>query len=158
MVKQIPKILNEESEADMENAKTIFTSLSDKARKAELAKRQLQELKTMAAKCTPVMHLAPSGSGGESRTLEDNVLRIEAAEKELQAIIADYVAAKLRVMELIRMLPDTCQQVMQLRFVEGYTKKQISEKLYISETSIKRIVREALQIADTLLPEMKVGP
>ena len=115
----------------MENAKTIFTSLSDKARKAELAKRQLQELKTMAAKCTPVMHLAPSGSGGESRTLEDNVLRIEAAEKELQAIIADYVAAKLRVMELIRMLPDTCQQVMQLRFVEGYTKKQISEKLRV---------------------------
>ena len=142
----------------MENAKTLFTSLQAKARKAELAKQQLAELKTMAAKCTPVMHLAPSGGGGEKRTLENNVLRIEAAEKELQAILDDYFVTKLKVMELIRHLPDAYQQVMQLKFVEGYKKKQISEKLYISETSIKRLVREALEIADKLLTEMKVGP
>ena len=142
----------------MNTGKELFTSLREKARKAELAKQQLEELKTMAAKCTPVMHLAPSGGGGESRTLEDNVLRIEAAEKELQAILDDYFVTKLKVMELIRHLPDAYQQVMQLKFVEGYKKKQISEKLYISETSIKRLVREALEIADKLLTEMKVGP
>ena len=142
----------------MNTGKELFTSLREKARKAELAKQQLEELKTMAAKCTPVMHLAPSGGGGEKRTLENNVLRIEAAEKELQAILDDYFVTKLKVMELIRHLPDAYQQVMQLKFVEGYKKKQISEKLYISETSIKRLVREALEIADKLLTEMKVGP
>ena len=142
----------------MSAAKELLISLREKARKADLARRQIEELKTMAAKCTPVMHLAPSGGGGEKRTLENNVLRIEAAEKELQAILDDYFVTKLKVMELIRHLPDAYQQVMQLKFVEGYKKKQISEKLYISETSIKRLVREALEIADKLLTEMKVGP
>ena len=136
----------------MDNAKTIFTSLSDKARKAELAKRQLQELKTMAAKCTPVMHLAPSGSGGESRTLEDNVLRIEAAEKELQAIIADYVAAKLRVMELIRQLQDADQQrVLQMRYVEGQKWEDIANKLPACLSSVHNIKNAAfLQMNEML--------
>ena len=70
----------------MSAAKELLISLREKTRKAELAKQQLEELKTMAAKCTPVMHLAPSGGGGESRTLKNNVLRIEAAEKELQTM------------------------------------------------------------------------
>ena len=140
----------------MEDAKTLFASLRDKARKAEFARMQLEELKTAAAKCTPVMHLAPSGGGGESRTLENNVLRIEAAEKELQAIIADYVATKLKVMELIRLLPDADQQqVLQLRYVEGMYIHDIARKMLYSDTKIRKLEREAVEFADELLKKMR---
>ena len=134
----------------MNTAKELFLSLREKARKAELAKQQLEELKTMAAKCTPVMHLAPSG-GGESRTMEDNVLRIEAAEKELQAIIADYVATKLQVMELIRCLDAEEQQVLQLFYVDRLIWMQISQKMNYSESSLRNIRKTALAHADEIL-------
>ena len=140
----------------MESAKTLFASLRDKARNAEFARMQLEELKTAAAKCTPVMHMAPSGGGGESRTLENNVLRIEAAEKELQAIIADYVATKLKVMELIRLLPDADQQqVLQLRYVEGMYIHDIACKMLYSDTKIRKLEREAVEFADELLKKMR---
>ena len=135
----------------MNTGKELFTSLREKARKAELAKQQLEELKTMAAKCTPVMHLAPSGGGGESRTMEDNVLRIEAAEKELQAIIADYVATKLQVMELIRCLDAEEQQVLQLFYVDRLIWMQISQKMNYSESSLRNIRKTALAHADEIL-------
>ena len=140
----------------MNTGKELFTSLREKARKAELAKQQLEELKTMAAKCTPVMHLAPSGGSGESRTLENNVLRIESAEKELQAIIADYVTTKLKVMELIRLLPDADQQqVLQLRYVDGMYIHDIACKMLYSDTKIRKLEREAVEFADELLKKMR---
>ena len=129
----------------MNTAKELFLSLREKARKAELAKQQLEELKTMAAKCTPVMHLAPSGGGGESRTMENNVLRIEAAEKELQAIIDDYYATKLKVMELIRALDAEFQQVMQLRYVDGLHWDVIAAKLPACLTTVHKIDRIAMK-------------
>ena len=138
----------------MNTGKELFTSLREKARKAELAKQQLEELKTMAAKCTPVMHLAPSGGGGESRTLENNVLRIESAEKELQAIIADYVTTKLKVMELIRLLPDADQQqVLQLRYVDGLLWEQISEMVHLSVPHLHRINRHAMEKIERMIAD-----
>ena len=50
----------------MSAAKELLISLREKTRKAELAKQQLEELKTMAAKCTPVMHLAPSAEAAKA--------------------------------------------------------------------------------------------
>ena len=135
----------------MNTGKELFTSLREKARKAELAKQQLEELKTMAAKCTPVMHLAPSGGSGESRTLENNVLRIESAEKELQAIIADYVATKLQVMELIRCLDAEEQQVLQLRYVEGLKWEEIAARLPACLSSVHNIKNAAFLQIDRML-------
>ena len=135
----------------MEDAKTLFASLRGKAREAEFARMQLEELKTAAAKCTPVMHLAPSG-GGESRTLENNVIRIEEAECRLQSIVADYDATKTRAQNLICALDDAVQQsLLQKRYINGMNWQELSEIMRYSESTLRRLHKAALSMADEIL-------
>ena len=136
----------------MEDAKTLFASLRIKARNAEFAQRQIEELKTEAAKCTPVMHLAPSGGGGESRTLENNVIRIEEAERRLQSIVDDYDATKTRAQNLICALDDVVQQsLLQQRYINGMNWQELSEILRYSESTLRRLHKAALSMADEIL-------
>ena len=136
----------------MEDAKTLFASLRGKAREAEFARMQLEELKTAAAKCTPVMHLAPSGGGGESRTLENNVIRIEEAERRLQSIVDDYDATKTRAQNLICALDDVVQQsLLQQRYINGMNWQELSEILRYSESTLRRLHKAALSMADEIL-------
>ena len=139
----------------MESAKTLFASLRDKARNAEFARMQLEELKTAAAKCTPVMHLAPSG-GGESRTLENNVIRIEEAERRLQSIVDDYEATKAHIQNLICALDDAVQQtVLQQRYINGLTWPELEKEIHYSDTYLRRLNKTALTQIDSYL---KRGP
>ena len=142
----------------MESAKTLFASLRDKARNAEFARMQLEELKTAAAKCTPVMHLAPSGGGGESRTLENNVIRIEEAERRLQSIVDDYEATKAHIQNLICALDDAVQQhVMQLRYIDGLTWEKIGNTVHVCQASIYKLNASALQAIDKILKNRECG-
>ena len=136
----------------MESAKTLFASLRDKARNAEFARMQLEELKTAAAKCTPVMHLAPSGGGGESRTLENNVIRIEEAERRLQSIVDDYEATKAHIQNLICALDDAVQQtVLQQRYINGLTWPELEKEMHYSDTYLRRLNKTALTQIDSYL-------
>ena len=136
----------------MEDAKTLFASLRVKARNAEFAQRQIEELKTEAAKCTPVMHLAPSGGGGEKRTLENNVIRIDETERRLQRIVDDYDATKTRAQNLICALDDVVQQsLLQQRYINGMNWQEISESMCYSETTLRRLHKAALSMADEIL-------
>ena len=140
----------------MESAKTLFASLRDKARNAEFARMQLEELKTAAAKCTPVMHLAPSGGGGESRTLENNVIRIEEAERRLQSIVDDYEATKAHIQNLICVLDDAVQQtVLQQRYINGLTWPELEKEMHYSDTYLRRLNKTALTQIDS---NLKRGP
>ena len=140
----------------MESAKTLFASLRDKARNAEFARMQLEELKTAAAKCTPVMHLAPSGGGGEKRTLENNVIRIEEAERRLQSIVDDYEATKAHIQNLICALDDAVQQtVLQQRYINGLTWPELEKEMHYSDTYLRRLNKTALTQIDAYL---KRGP
>ena len=140
----------------MESAKTLFASLRDKARKAEFARMQLEELQTAAAKCTPVMHLAPSGGGGESRTLENNVIRIEEAERRLQSIVDDYEATKAHIQNLICALDDAVQQsLLQQRYINGLTWPELEKEMHYSDTYLRRLNKTALTQIDSYL---KRGP
>ena len=142
----------------MEDAKTLFASLRDKARKAEFARMQLKELQTAAAKCTPVMHLAPSGGGGESRTLENNVIRIEEAERDLQKIVDDYEATRQQIQNLILALDDPLHQhVMQLRYIDGLTWEKIGNTVHVCQASIYKLNASALQSIDKILKNRECG-
>ena len=140
----------------MESAKTLFASLRDKARNAEFARMQLEELKTAAAKCTPVMHLAPSGGGGEKRTLEDSVIRIEEAERRLQSIVDDYEATKAHIQNLICALDDAVQQsLLQQRYINGLTWPELEKEMHYSDTYLRRLNKTALTQIDS---NLKRGP
>ena len=135
----------------MESAKMLFNSLHEKARKAEFARMQLEELKTAAAKCTPVMHLTPTG-GGERRTLEDNVIRIVEAKRKLQRIVDDYDATKAHVQNLIFALDDSVQQsLLQKRYINGLTWPELEREMHYSDTYLRRLNKKALAQIDTFL-------
>ena len=136
----------------MEDAKTLFASLRGKAREAEFARMQLKELQTAAAKCTPVMHLAPSGGGGEKRILENNVIQIEQAERKLQDCISDYSAYRLYVLNFIETLKDPLlEDILQMRYVENMTWVEIAMKQSYSVSYVRKLKDEALARLDRKL-------
>ena len=106
----------------------------------------------MAAKCTPVMHLAPSGGGGEKRILENNVIQIEQAERKLQDCISDYSAYRLYVLNFIETLKDPLlEDILQMRYVENMTWVEIAMKQSYSVSYVRKLKDEALARLDRKL-------
>ena len=61
------------------------------------------------------------------------------------------MATKLKVMELIRLLPDADQQqVLHLRYVEGMYIHEIGLKMHFSDTKIRNLKDKGLKCANEI--------
>ena len=109
----------------------------------------LEELKTAAAKTTPVMHFAPSGHGGNSRSMESLAVKIADMSKDINAKTDEFVDLKRELIDTISAIPDPrYRNVLLLRGIQGLSWKETAKKMHFSFAHVRELWKDAILAAE----------
>lgn len=107
-------------------------------------KELIAELRATAEKVSPVYSLAPGGGSGDSMT--NAAAKIVDLEREIAADSARLADELALVRFMVESLDDFRQrQVVEYRYIQGYSWRQIQEELKYSESQVLRYHRHALK-------------
>ena len=111
----------------------------------------LKQLETAAAKMTPVLHYAPSGPGGESRSLEKLMVRIADMRKDVNRLTAEYFELNRELVDLINKLPDeNYSDVLTYRCIQGLSWPKVANELHFSDGYTRRLFKKAMDAIEKL--------
>lgn len=119
---------------------------------------RISELRALAQKCTVAY-------GGErvSRTrnvasLEDSVMKIMEAEKELDAQIDLLVDTKKEIESVIERVPDAdCRLLLEMRYLAMKCWIDVAAEMNVCRAYVHRLHEKALGMVETILQERSAG-
>lgn len=125
-----------------------------KRMKARLDRKleKLEELKAVAERCT--IQLQHTSGGGNKRSLEDTILRINEAKAEIDEETEAYVELENEIDRLLDNLQTAeAETILKKRYLQGKSWEEISDEMSISEPHIFRLHRKAIQELEEILKD-----
>ena len=107
---------------------------------------ELEKWRLLATKVTPTYSDMPSGSSGDDKiqTAVENIIEIE---KRLNESIDEFVRMKNDIQERINDIEDISLRILlKYKYIDGLELKQIAVKMSYSYASIKRKIKQAIQL------------
>ena len=105
---------------------------------------RLEKLWSAATKTTAMLDGLPHGSAMRSK-VEESVIKIDAAAKELESQMLELVALHNQLKAELESLPYAEALVLSMRYVEGKAFRQISDHLSISVDRVFKIHKRGLK-------------
>lgn len=108
--------------------------------------RQLDELNSLATKCTPTLTGMPKNPSGSASRMEDTIVKIIMLQDEINKSIDELVDLKARITRAIDAMKNPEEQLLlRYRYFDNASWEDISMMLSVSVRTAHRIHGSALQ-------------
>ena len=146
---------------DVYEAKTVLENYRVLKERIKDKEFRLEELHEKAKKSTSNYEaVRVSGTMDKSR-VETAMISAMDLEAQMKKSIDQLYAKQYEIERVVDLMEGQEARILELRFIDGLKWETVMEKMYISETTSKRIVRNALKIfhdlADFSIFGKKVG-
>lgn len=111
----------------------------------------LEELNSLATKCTSVLTGMPHNPSGSKHSLEDTIVKIMAQQEDINKGISELVDVKTGIMHVISSVPDSdCRVLLEKRYLSFKTWEDIASDMGYSIRYIHILHKKALAMAEKL--------
>ena len=133
------------------SAKELLELYSRKTSQIEALQAKIAEMRALAEKCTTVLSFTPGGGSGNRSRLEEFVVKIDSMEQQLGILWEERGGIFIDIMNLLDAMPtEKYRRVLELRYLEGKTFREIASTLYLCEKQVYRLHSKALENAETV--------
>lgn len=119
---------------------------------------RISELRTLAQKCTVAYGGERVAHTRNVASLEDAVMKIMEAEKELDAQIDLLVDTKKEIESVIERVPDAdCRLLLEMRYLAMKCWIDVAAEMNVCRSYVHRLHEKALGMVETILQERSAG-
>lgn len=135
------------------NAKEYFSQVFDQDIKINMKLEELDELRSLALKCTSVSSGLPRSHDPMKRSVTDPLDRIIDLQQEINDDIDRLVDLKREIREVIRRVPDSdARIILEARYFCGKSWPEIAKMTYHSLRWVQTLHVRALAAAEPYIP------
>lgn len=132
-------------------AKQLLEAYGNKTREIEALQNKITEMRVLSERCTSMLHLAPGGNAYNDSRLEEFIARIDEMERCLGSLWEERGGIFIDIMNLLDAMPtEKYRRVLELRYLERKTFRDISATLYLCEKQVYRLHNKALEDAENV--------
>ena len=106
---------------------------------------ELEQLRTEAARMTPLLSDVPSGGGGKDR-LPEAVEKIVEAQQELQCQINCAKSIRGEILDVINILPDKAHEILRRKYILGQNWQEIQHWMKYSGSHCYKLHKAAVKM------------
>ena len=114
--------------------------------------QQLEVLKSLACRMSPVMKKDPVRQNRNTSALQDTIVKILEAEEELNRKVDELVDMKLEIAQTIDLVEEmSLRVVLERRYLQFMSWQQIREEMNYSQRWVQQQHRDALEAVQEIL-------
>lgn len=134
------------TEEQVRQAKTILSEYGTILRRIQAKERRIHDLDDIATSATSKYEATrTSGSSAKSK-LEYAMIKKMDLERQIESSLSDLLEKRERIETAIDRIEDQDQaMLLESRYIDGYRWEQVNDIMHVSETTSRRIFKNALE-------------